>query len=272
MRPSSWGQPAGVDSAHGSQCPCNHAAGSTDASSIGLGGGPRPSDRRTATGHGAGPPRRADSGAKDGRNIDVESWPSLDLTVRGRYNPSPSPSSPISVGRDSFLHGWGPRSPFRTSLNRRRWTSDHSHTRRSASRNQCRVQSGRGGRWLSMRRTRSGPRSLRSGDPRCAASRGQCLRCRAECKGWAIPLGPLEESAAAIVRQSLAVAKAHYPDLVTKGEHCHGFAGNVLVEFAKSALLLVVGSRGHSQLADLLLGSVSEHCVHHASCPTLVVH
>ena len=89
---------------------------------------------------------------------------------------------------------------------------------------------------------------------------------------WAIPLGPLEESAAAIVSQSLAIANAHYPDLVTKGEHCHGFAGNVLVEIAKSASLLVVGSRGHSQLTDLLIGSVSEHCVHHASCPTLIVH
>ncbi len=90
--------------------------------------------------------------------------------------------------------------------------------------------------------------------------------------GWAIPLGPLEEGAAAIVSQSLAIANAHYPNLVTKGEHCHGFAGNVLVEIAKSASLLVVGSRGHSQLTDLLIGSVSEHCVHHASCPTLIVH
>lgn len=88
---------------------------------------------------------------------------------------------------------------------------------------------------------------------------------------WAIPLGPLEESAAAIVSQSLAIANAHYPNLVTKGEHCHGYAANVLVEVAKSASLLVVGSRGHSQLTELLIGSVSEHCVHHASCPTLVV-
>ncbi len=90
--------------------------------------------------------------------------------------------------------------------------------------------------------------------------------------GWAIPLGPLEESAAAIVSQSIAIAHAHYPDIVLKGEHRHGFAGKVLVETAKEASLLVVGSRGHSQLTDLLIGSVSEHCAHHASCPTLIVH
>jgi nucleotide-binding universal stress UspA family protein len=59
---------------------------------------------------------------------------------------------------------------------------------------------------------------------------------------------------------------------VTKGEHCHGFAGAVLVEAAKGASMLVVGSRGHSGLTDLLIGSVSEHCVHHATSPTLVVH
>jgi nucleotide-binding universal stress UspA family protein len=90
--------------------------------------------------------------------------------------------------------------------------------------------------------------------------------------GWPMPLSPFEESAAAIVSQSLAIAHAHYPDLVLKGEHRHGFAGNVLVESAKGASLLVVGSRGHSELTDLLIGSVSEHCVHHASCPTLIVH
>lgn len=90
--------------------------------------------------------------------------------------------------------------------------------------------------------------------------------------GWVVvPLGPLEESAAAIVSQSLAVVEEHYPDLVTKGEHRHGFAGTVLVEAAKGASLLVVGSRGHSELTDLIVGSVSGHCAHHASCPTVIV-
>ncbi len=91
--------------------------------------------------------------------------------------------------------------------------------------------------------------------------------------GWVVvPLGPFEESAAAIVSESLTKVHEHYPELVTKGEHRHGFAGAVLVKAAKGATLLVVGSRGHSELTDLLIGSVSEHCVHHVTCPTLVVH
>jgi nucleotide-binding universal stress UspA family protein len=90
--------------------------------------------------------------------------------------------------------------------------------------------------------------------------------------GWLVAsLDSFEEGAEAIVSQSVATAHAHYPDLVVKGDHCHGYAGSVLVEAATDASLLVVGSRRHSELADLFIGSVSEYCVHHASCPTLIV-
>lgn len=44
-----------------------------------------------------------------------------------------------------------------------------------------------------------------------------------------------------------------------------------LVEHAADADLLVVGARGTSRLRAALLGSVSSHCVHHASSPTVVV-
>ena len=44
-----------------------------------------------------------------------------------------------------------------------------------------------------------------------------------------------------------------------------------LVNAAKEAELLVVGSRGRGQSPDRIIGSVSEHCVHQATCPVVVV-
>lgn len=51
-----------------------------------------------------------------------------------------------------------------------------------------------------------------------------------------------------------------------------GPAGPELTAAAVGADLLVVGSRGHGVLAGMLLGSVSEYCATHASCPVVVVH
>jgi nucleotide-binding universal stress UspA family protein len=50
-----------------------------------------------------------------------------------------------------------------------------------------------------------------------------------------------------------------------------GQPGDVLVSAAKDGDLLVVGSRGHGVLAGAVLGSTSAYCVHHASCPVVVV-
>jgi nucleotide-binding universal stress UspA family protein len=50
-----------------------------------------------------------------------------------------------------------------------------------------------------------------------------------------------------------------------------GNAAQVLLDAADGADLLVVGSRGHGGFTDALLGSVSQHCVHHAHCPVVVI-
>ena len=50
-----------------------------------------------------------------------------------------------------------------------------------------------------------------------------------------------------------------------------GPAAQVLLAAGKGAELLVLGSRGHGAFAGMLLGSVSQHCVQHATCPTVVI-
>jgi len=50
-----------------------------------------------------------------------------------------------------------------------------------------------------------------------------------------------------------------------------GPAARVLVETAQGADLLVVGNRGLSGFMEVLLGSVTLHCVSHAPCPVVVV-
>jgi nucleotide-binding universal stress UspA family protein len=90
--------------------------------------------------------------------------------------------------------------------------------------------------------------------------------------GWVVvPLGPFQEAAAAELSEALSRIAELAPDLVVKGEIEHGPAGQILIEASQGAALLVVGSRGRGELAALVLGSVSEHCAHHAHCPVTIV-
>jgi nucleotide-binding universal stress UspA family protein len=49
-----------------------------------------------------------------------------------------------------------------------------------------------------------------------------------------------------------------------------GHPAEALTKAAEGAELLVVGSHGRGGFRGMLLGSVSAHCVHHASSPVLV--
>jgi nucleotide-binding universal stress UspA family protein len=72
--------------------------------------------------------------------------------------------------------------------------------------------------------------------------------------------------------QRQALARATVPAGVTvSSEVVEGLPGQQLVEAARTARLLVVGSRGIGPIRAVLLGSVSRYCAHHASCPVVVV-
>jgi len=45
----------------------------------------------------------------------------------------------------------------------------------------------------------------------------------------------------------------------------------VLLEEGEGAEVLVVGSRGLGAFSRLVLGSVSQHVSHHATCPVVIV-
>ncbi len=54
-------------------------------------------------------------------------------------------------------------------------------------------------------------------------------------------------------------------------EAVEGRPAAVLARAAKDADLLVLGSHGHSRMRHTVLGSVSDECVRHATCPVVVV-
>lgn len=81
-----------------------------------------------------------------------------------------------------------------------------------------------------------------------------------------------EADAKEIVAAAAAeVFDGHHPDWVSLSTRV-GAPAPVLIEASKGAEMLVIGSRGHSGLAGVLLGSVSMACAERASCPVLVMH
>jgi nucleotide-binding universal stress UspA family protein len=73
-----------------------------------------------------------------------------------------------------------------------------------------------------------------------------------------------------VLDDSLPAIQHRHRTLQVTGQVIEGHPGPALVDASRDADLLVVGTRGHSELADILLGSVGMHCVTHAHCPVLV--
>jgi nucleotide-binding universal stress UspA family protein len=72
------------------------------------------------------------------------------------------------------------------------------------------------------------------------------------------------------VKEALAYATDRHPEVVVRHEVVYAAAGLALTRWSRMAQLLVVGDRGHGGFPGLQLGSVTQHLVHQAACPTAV--
>lgn len=80
----------------------------------------------------------------------------------------------------------------------------------------------------------------------------------------------LRRSAQAVQEEALERVTVPVGVLVST-QVVEGDPGPVLVEAARTARLLVVGSRALGYVRAALLGSVSRYCAHHAAVPVVVV-
>jgi nucleotide-binding universal stress UspA family protein len=79
------------------------------------------------------------------------------------------------------------------------------------------------------------------------------------------------QAAETIAREAVAQATTLKPLISCESRVVEGHPGHVLLEQAREAILVVVGSRGRGGFASLLLGSVSQQVVLHSPCSVVVV-
>jgi nucleotide-binding universal stress UspA family protein len=83
-------------------------------------------------------------------------------------------------------------------------------------------------------------------------------------------LPEVEEAGERLVKAVVEEVVGDDSDVTVEPVAIQGPAASVLVEAARDADMLVVGSRGHGGFTALLLGSVSQQLAHHAPCPLLI--
>lgn len=72
------------------------------------------------------------------------------------------------------------------------------------------------------------------------------------------------------IERLVAAAQRWYPEVNAKVHIHQGNPADLLVTRSKRASVLVLGTRGHHEVAGAVLGSVSQHVLRHAACPVLV--
>jgi nucleotide-binding universal stress UspA family protein len=94
--------------------------------------------------------------------------------------------------------------------------------------------------------------------------------------GYTMPTAPeinynYEEIAAKVIADTIAEFRGQDNQVEIISRVVEGNAAQALLDASAGAELLVVGSRGHGGFFEALLGSVGQHCVHHATCPVVII-
>ena len=95
--------------------------------------------------------------------------------------------------------------------------------------------------------------------------------------GWGLSMDPSGDSATILAGAAdteitrLGKEAGEGQSVTITCEAVEGHPAEVLVRTARSAAMLVVGSRGHGGFVGALLGSVSQHVVAHARCPVVLI-
>jgi nucleotide-binding universal stress UspA family protein len=83
--------------------------------------------------------------------------------------------------------------------------------------------------------------------------------------------GGIKVAAQDMLRSAIAEAAGQSPGVAVKAEVGEGSTAQLLLDAAKGASMVVVGSRGHGGLTGTLLGSVGQTLSQHAPCPVLII-
>jgi len=91
--------------------------------------------------------------------------------------------------------------------------------------------------------------------------------------GYPAPVSEVdwEELAERAVSDAIGQVRSSAGQVEIHTKVVEGNAAQALMDASAGADLLVVGSRGHGGFVEALLGSVGQHCVHHATCPVVVI-
>src|SRR5215207_9502604 len=81
----------------------------------------------------------------------------------------------------------------------------------------------------------------------------------------------VNEDEARLLAETLAGWRDKYPDVPVRRLLLHRPPARELIRLSHGARLLVVGARGRGGFSGLLLGSVSQAAIQHASCPVAVI-